>query len=67
MLDCSDDEGDVWRIKEFVEETKPSLANVMVSTNLSNGGAGWLTEKRGNGKSTRFVSAAGIYLIYERE
>ena len=45
MLDSSGDEGNVKRIKETVEETKPSLANVMVSTNLSNGQAGWLTEK----------------------
>ena len=40
MLDCEGDEGDVERIKESEEETKPSLANVMVSTNLTNGRAG---------------------------
>jgi hypothetical protein len=29
MLDCGGDEGDVGRIKQSGEETKPSLANVI--------------------------------------
>jgi len=40
MLDCEGDEGDVERIKQSEEEIKPSLTNVMVFTNLSNGRAG---------------------------
>ena len=45
MLGCEGDEGDVERIKQSEAEIKPSLANVMVSTNLSNGRAGYRTEK----------------------
>ena len=36
MLGCRGDEGDVERITQSEDETKPSLANVMVSTNLTN-------------------------------
>ena len=35
-MDCGGVEGAVERITESGEETKPSLANVMVSTNLMN-------------------------------
>ena len=47
-MDCGGVEGAVERITESGEETKPSLANVMVSTNLTNVRAneGKWTEKR---------------------
>jgi hypothetical protein len=44
MLDCGGDGGDDERIKQSGEEIKPSLENVMVSTNLSNGRTSRLLE-----------------------
>jgi len=50
ILDSEGDGGDVERIKQSEWERKPSLANVMVFTNLSNGEQAVSLKKRGEGK-----------------